>query len=500
MAGIGDLVANLAVNKGNWSTNLNSAKTEFSTFSSGISSGLGKVAGLFATTFGVKVSVDAYSESLTQARKLESVLRSTGGAAGLSGQEIADYSAELQRMTNFEDDATVGAAAILAGFKNIKGDVFKEALASAQDLTAVIGGDLDSNVKLLGKALSNPTEGLAKLSRAGVQFTTEQQAQIAALQESGDMLAAQGIIMNTVAGQFGGAAQATADPMKQLSNTIGDVAENVGSLLVPMISVGANAISDLLGVVVGGGESFKSLGIEAAVQLSSVGQYLVFAGTQAELFFVQIGEGATHFFTAAMPEYLNWFSSNWQEIFVTIGSNTLTVFENLAGNIRSVMTEVWDYIASGGKNKMELSWTPLTKGFINTVESLPDIPDRVVTEFEKSLAQSIEDQGNLIAESQAEMRAKLEKQFSPLNGVAKVNQGEFSDLAKPEKEKAAKPPKETFSASLFGSSQAASVMFKGLTGGSTDPQLSEMKIQTQIQKQTLEATKKIKPGEPKIID
>jgi hypothetical protein len=436
-----------------------------------------------AGVWGAKTSVAAYSESITQARKLESVLTATGGAAGLTGQEIADYAAQLQSVTNFEDDATVGAAALLASFTNIRGDVFKDALASAQDMSVVLGTDLQSNVALLGKALNDPVDGLSKLARAGVQFTESQKQQIEALQQSGDMLGAQGIILEAVSGKFGGAAQATADPLKQLSNTIGDVAEGIGSLMLPALSVGASALSDLMGVAVGAGTTMRDFGIEAAVQLSHLGAYLVLAATQAELFGYQLVGGIGHFFTDEMPAYLDWFGNNWQQLFVDIASNTLTIFENMGSNIRDAMTAIWDYIASGGKTKLELSWKPLTEGFIKTVADMPDIPDRVVSDYEQSLTLSIGAQTENLATSMQEQRDKLTAQFSPLKTSAVGGAPtDIVDLSKSDAEKTVKDKKSENKAVLAGSSEAASIMLRGVGGNSAGPEKIQKDQLTQLKK------------------
>ncbi len=67
--------------------------------------------------------------------------------------------------------------------------------------TAMNGGATPSAEALsaqaiqLGKALNNPIEGISALSRVGVAFTDEQKEQIKVLQESGDIMGAQGIIL-----------------------------------------------------------------------------------------------------------------------------------------------------------------------------------------------------------------------------------------------------------------------------------------------------------------
>jgi hypothetical protein len=269
-------------------------------------------------------------------------------------------------------------------------------------------------------------------------------------------------------GKFGGAAKASADPIKQLQNTFGDVAEGIGSLLLPALTVGANALSGLLSIVTSGAGTFAEFGIEAAVQLSHIGEYIVLAATQWELFFVQIGEGASHFFTQSIPAYLDWFSSNWQNIFVTVAANTLTIFENLGANIIDAMTKIWDFIASGGTAKLELAWTPLTTGFINTIDSLPDIPDRVVGEFEKSLMASIESQSETLATSMASQRAKLTEQFSPLKTTKGDGTVPLDDLTKPDKAKSS-AGKDSPTLALRGSSEAIKSIIANVNR-SNDPQ------------------------------
>ena len=356
-------------------------------------------------------------------------------------------------------------------------------MASAQDMSVVLGTDLQSNVALLGKALNDPVDGLSKLARAGVQFTESQKQQIEALQQSGDMLGAQGIILEAVSGKFGGAAQATADPLKQLSNTIGDVAEGIGSLMLPALSVGASALSDLMGVAVGAGTTMRDFGIEAAVQLSHLGAYLVLAATQAELFGYQLVGGIGHFFTDEMPAYLDWFGNNWQQLFVDIASNTLTIFENMGSNIRDAMTAIWDYIASGGKTKLELSWKPLTEGFIKTVADMPDIPDRVVSDYEQSLTLSIGAQTENLATSMQEQRDKLTAQFSPLKTSAVGGAPtDIVDLSKSDAEKTVKDKKSENKAVLAGSSEAASIMLRGVGGNSAGPEKIQKDQLTQLKK------------------
>ena len=206
----------------------------------GFQNALKKVGGMMAAAFSVtavinfaKASVNAYNESALAAAKLESVLKSTGGAAGLTSAQMQNFASELQKVTNFEDDATINAMALMATFKSVNGDIFKQAIISAQDLATVLGSDLNGAVMQLGKALEAPEIGLTMLRRSGISFSTEQIEQIKKLVAEGKKQEAQLIMLTEVQSQFGGAARAAANTAagawRQVGLAVGDLMEDIGS-------------------------------------------------------------------------------------------------------------------------------------------------------------------------------------------------------------------------------------------------------------------------------
>lgn len=236
MSGIGDLVARLSLDNSDFKTGANQAKSMVGGLSSSITSALGPIAASFAGAFALGSAVSGAKEAFAAEAKLTAVLAASGHAAGVSTEQIKAFAAQLQATTNFEDDATVSAAAMLASFSNIKGDQFTAVLASAADLATVMGGDLQSSVSLLGKALNDPEQGLTKLARAGVTFTDSQTAMIKSLVESGNIMGAQQIILGELEAKFKGAAAAVADPFTQLKNNLGDVGEAIGAGLLPALN------------------------------------------------------------------------------------------------------------------------------------------------------------------------------------------------------------------------------------------------------------------------
>lgn len=108
------------------------------------------------------------------------------------------------------------------------------------------------------------------------------------------------------------------------------------------------------------------------------------AFVQLALGLVQAGNQFSHFFTGVIPALLTWFGDNWQNVFWSALDLASTVFINLGTNIRSFFTGIWNFIKSGGTN-WEVAWVPLTEGFKSALTSLPNIPERAITDLEKQL-------------------------------------------------------------------------------------------------------------------
>ncbi|MDY0167440.1 MAG: phage tail length tape measure family protein [Thermoguttaceae bacterium] len=198
---------------------------------------LGGALGVGLSTAGVLAalgkSMQLAKQQIDAEKKLGAVLEATGHAAGFHVEELKEQAAALQRVTNYGDETTLSMMAVLATFRNIRGDVFKQATASILDMSSVLGTDLKGSAIQVGKALNDPIQGISALTRVGITFTDAQKEQVKALQESGDMVGAQRVILAELEAQFGGAAKAMADPMVQLKNSLGDLGEAIGMQLLP---------------------------------------------------------------------------------------------------------------------------------------------------------------------------------------------------------------------------------------------------------------------------
>jgi hypothetical protein len=205
----------------------------------GIASAAVIAAGAAVAAVGKK-AIDAYKESAQANAKLEQALKNSAYAAGFSASELKDMADELQKLTGVEDEATKSAMAFLAVSGKIRGDNFKRATEAALDMAAALQkagaeeSDVESVAKNLGKALEDPAEGLAKLSRNGVIFTEQQKEQIKTLSEAGDAAAAQEIILAEVEKRYKGTAASMHEQTKAQDNlklSFGELMEQVGKAI-----------------------------------------------------------------------------------------------------------------------------------------------------------------------------------------------------------------------------------------------------------------------------
>ncbi len=208
------------------------------------------LAGLVAGSAGFVSSFARQEEAMV---RLRAVIRATGGAAGVSATQMEQYAQELQKITGLADEVTINMQAVLATFKNVRGDVFREATLAIADMAAVLGTNLQGAAIQLGKALNDPIRGITALMRVGVSFTKAQRGMIKTLAETGDIVLAQKLILRELQEEFGGAAEAlgktVAGQLRILREEAGDLNEEIGKALVPTVIDLREKISELIPLI-----------------------------------------------------------------------------------------------------------------------------------------------------------------------------------------------------------------------------------------------------------
>lgn len=513
MAVIGNLVANLVADTSRFTAPMQQAEQQVSKTASAIrSSSGGLMGGVNAIVGGIGAAISgvallgsaaavgmAGAMSVTiaarkQVAKLEAVVASTGGAAGFTAAEIIDFADSLELVNDVNADVTTSAAAVLATFTQIKGDVFKDALVSAQDLSAVMGQDMQSSIVQIGKALNDPITGLTALRRVGVSFSEQQREQITQMVKAGDVMGAQKMILAELKTEFGGAAQAMSNPFVILQNIAGRAIEGIGALALPTLQSLATmltgtiapAATDLLLRFEAIGDGIRDSMIPpmmtAIAMAANIGTVMKLAATQGLLSMVQIGNGVAFFFTDQLPAYLTWFLDNWGNLWRDIIEIQRTQLRNMLTNIADNVSMIIEYIQSGGTTEWKFVWTPLTDGFRSTMSELPKIAARVPGELEKTLGGMVSDLEGKLQTDMADTMDALQKtvEKKPITPAVK----------KPETEAATVTPTEAkaVGAAQQGTREALSAIFGSMRGEDYQRQLLAVQQQAlTIQQSQLDA-------------
>ena len=228
-----------------------------------VGAGVGKIFKAAAVGAGVlAVGVTAFLkggvDSLINIEKLgaqtEAVIKSTGGAAGVTRAQVDEYAGALERATGVEAEVITQGQNMLLTFTNIKNgvgagnDIFNQATDIMTDMSVAMGTDASKTAVQLGKALNDPIKGISALSKVGVSFTEQQKAQIKAMVEAGDVAGAQKVILGELNKEFGGSAKAfgdtTAGKVAKLKNLFGDFQEALASKLLPVVTKVADWLAD----------------------------------------------------------------------------------------------------------------------------------------------------------------------------------------------------------------------------------------------------------------
>lgn len=158
--------------------------------------------------------------------RLDQALKNVGTSYRAQVKDVEAVISAQQAKTNFSDEQQRDALQKLVTI----GGQWQGSLQALKITTDVAAGaniDLNAAALLVGKAIAGET---SSLSRYGI------------LLEKG---ATQTEIMAALTTQFGGAAEAAANPMIQLKNRLDDMLQVMGNALLPIMSKAAQVIGDI---------------------------------------------------------------------------------------------------------------------------------------------------------------------------------------------------------------------------------------------------------------
>lgn len=225
---LGELVVKLSGDSASLNSEIDkSEKTlqKFSDSAKSIGGNLTKFVTLPILALGT-AATKAFADAEDSETSFRAALKATGKEASISVDNMKALTSELQKVTTYEDDAQLKALGLVQSLSNLSEDGLKAILPRMLDFSAAMGLDLQTTASLFGKTIGSTTNAL---SRYGIQIED-------GLEGDKKLLA----LTTALDSKFKDYAQTTAKlgtgPMKQLLNTLGDLAESFGEAILPVIN------------------------------------------------------------------------------------------------------------------------------------------------------------------------------------------------------------------------------------------------------------------------
>lgn len=194
--------------------------------------GFGKSWSLYVTaplTAAAGVAVKAADVQLKNEKRLLTALR---GREDIQ-QRLIKQAGELQSRSLFGDEEIIGQQAFLASL-GLTEQQINDTIEAAAQLSSATGMTLDSAVKNLAKTYGGLSGELGESIPKLKELTAEQM-------KNGEAVK---FILENYKGFAESAAETGLGPMQQLKNSIGDVGEEIGKVLMPMVQAVARMLKD----------------------------------------------------------------------------------------------------------------------------------------------------------------------------------------------------------------------------------------------------------------
>jgi hypothetical protein len=257
LAETAELAVKLSLNDAQFGQAINRIDRRLGAFSGAVNRNLGRafdaalLRGARALTNGFQAGVESLRTLELAMGQTEAVIKSTGGAAGVTADEVRNLAEKYEDLNATIDDKVIQSAEnLLLTFTNVSKEAFEPALATALDLSTALKIDLTSATKTLGRALNDPAAGISRLERLGVSLDDATKDRIKTMQEEGDLLGAQKVLLDELATRYGGsfarAGETAAGSQARLRDKIEEVQMAFADKLLPVVVKVSDRISNYL--------------------------------------------------------------------------------------------------------------------------------------------------------------------------------------------------------------------------------------------------------------
>lgn len=244
-----NMIVTLAMNASKYASGLRSASqqtTAFGRFTSRAFN-IAKTAFIGLTLSAIRL-IPVLANMGAESRKADIQLRfmlenmqGVGKATDATVKRMAEYADQVNKATGIDDEQVKAVQRKLLVFKTLRktadelGGTFDRTTSAAIDLAAAGFGEMEANAIKLGRVLQDPTKNLNALSRAGITFTEQEKRKITALQESGKLLEAQTLVLQSVEDRVKGIAEASATPFEKLNAQFQQIGDSIGEAMLPAL-------------------------------------------------------------------------------------------------------------------------------------------------------------------------------------------------------------------------------------------------------------------------
>ncbi len=235
-------------NVGNYPQTFKNARLGFQKFQNAIVKGAAIIAGIAATVRGLAASTEAYNEQATQEALL---LNAVNGNRARANNLLAE-AAVLQEEFIIGDEKIIATQQALITQYDLSNERISQLIEAAANYAATAGVDFDTALNQISKTLGGLGGELQERLPDLKNFTQEQLRSGAAIDLINEKFADAGRTLANV-GTSG---------LDRLSNTLGDIGEQLGGAIAPAINSLADGLRELFDLTTQAGDGFRTQRIE----------------------------------------------------------------------------------------------------------------------------------------------------------------------------------------------------------------------------------------------
>ncbi len=302
--------------------------------------------------FAMSKAIQAFDEEEQVTRKLQIAL-------GGTSKKLLEQAAALQKVTTYSDDQIITQQAYAAALGHSESQI-TDMTNAAVGLSAGLGIGLDEAMKNLHKSTTGVTGKVLALI-PGIKELTKEQL------KSGEAIR---IVNERFAGFAEAAALTGAGPLKVLKNQFGDLMEQIGEAVLPIVVALTQKIKELISWFQDLSPEVKESIVSWSLLVAGIGPLLILLPKIIKLFgflFSEVGLiTVTIAALAAGAIYLsyNWekFADDWKLLWWGIRGIAVEIINDIIGSINLLYKAINPLAAISGKNLFDYVSAPTTKG------------------------------------------------------------------------------------------------------------------------------------------